>query len=466
MSSFSFLIALAPLLLPSVPAQIATMRFTVTDLNGFGADGPAIAWAINSRGDLAGQKSAPSGGITAFLFRDTALIPLQLAPAAAPDSTAYGVNDAGTVVGVVAGGGATHGYLYNAGAVNDLHAAISLGGSSSFVAAIDAAGNIVGASGASGVDLSSRHAFLYKAARLTDLHPVVSFGGVWSEALGINTPGDIVGASQTADLSCFHAFLLRAGTRAAIDLHPALQHGGCSSRANSINSKGEIVGAAISRTGDSRAFLYSAGTAADLNGLIPPDSGWVLKSATGINDSRQIVGFGQYLGQARAFLLAPSGGAPDPPPAAAPLSISQLLTSQDQYVGQKLQVTGILRIVPQYSLLPCPGNVQPCNPILSVTVFLQDPNDSTKQLLIYQGGNPYKCSFDIQGNYKCPPFTDNASVTLDGVYSKGKQPAGTVGSASPAGGGTPPQVITYKDFYYFDVIPATNPQRPARRKAR
>jgi hypothetical protein len=160
------------------------------------------------------------------------------------------------------------------------------------------------------------------------------------------------------------------------------------------------------------------------------------------------------------LLLTPSGSAADS------LSVSQLLTSQDQYVGQRLQVTGSLRILPQYSRLPCPGNVQPCNPITSVTVFLQEPNDSTKQLLLYQGGNPYKCSYDVHGNYKCPPFTDKASVTLEGVFSKGKQPAGIIGSASPAAGGTPPQITTFKDFYYFDVAPETNPQVPASRKAK
>ena len=155
-----------------------------------------------------------------------------------------------------------------------------------------------------------------------------------------------------------------------------------------------------------------------------------------------------------------------PPLSAAPLSVSQLLASQEQYVGQKIQVAGTLRILPQYSRLPCPGNVQPCNPITSVTVFLQDPNDRTKQLLLYQSGNPYKCTYDIHGNYKCPPFTDNASVTLEGVFSKGRQPAGVIGSASPAGGGTPPQITTFKEFSYFDVASPANPQRPATRKAK
>uniref|UniRef100_Q01RN7 Uncharacterized protein n=1 Tax=Solibacter usitatus (strain Ellin6076) TaxID=234267 RepID=Q01RN7_SOLUE len=158
------------------------------------------------------------------------------------------------------------------------------------------------------------------------------------------------------------------------------------------------------------------------------------------------------------FLLASAG--------AAPLSVSQIVAAQDQYLGQKIQVAGTIRIIPRYSRLPCPGNVQPCNPITSVTVFLQDQNDSAKQLLVYQGGEPYKCTYDIQGNFKCPPFTQNASVTLEGVYSKGKEPAGIMGSASPAAGGTPPQVTSFKDFYYFDVAVAARPAQPASRKTK
>ena len=44
----------------------------------------------------------------------------------------------------------------------------------------------------------------------------------------------------------------------------------------------------------------------DLNSLIPSNSGWVLGRAQAINDLGQIVGFGYYNGQTRAFLLNPT----------------------------------------------------------------------------------------------------------------------------------------------------------------
>ncbi len=43
----------------------------------------------------------------------------------------------------------------------------------------------------------------------------------------------------------------------------------------------------------------------ELDGLIPPDSGWVLSEARAINNRGRIVGFGQFAGQTRAFLLVP-----------------------------------------------------------------------------------------------------------------------------------------------------------------
>ena len=152
------------------------------------------------------------------------------------------------------------------------------------------------------------------------------------------------------------------------------------------------------------------------------------------------------------------------------LSVSQVLSSPDQYVGQKISLRGNLRIVPSYSMLPCPAGVQPCKPIISVAVFLQDLNDTNKQIVIYQGADPYNCTYDMQGNYSCPPFVNNSEIVLEGVYSKGKQPGAVTGSASPAGGPTPPQATTFTIFYYLDVATLSGTPRilgrPVTRKPR
>jgi hypothetical protein len=53
------------------------------------------------------------------------------------------------------------------------------------------------------------------------------------------------------------------------------------------------------------AFVYRNGQMFDLNNLIPANSGWVLTTATGINDTGHIVGSGALNGELVGFLLTP-----------------------------------------------------------------------------------------------------------------------------------------------------------------
>ncbi len=81
--------------------------------------------------------------------------------------------------------------------------------------------------------------------------------------------------------------------------------GGANSEGLGINASGQATGYIENSNGTHRAFLYSAGTMADLNSLISPSSGWVLEEGHGINDLGQITGFGEIGGQHHAFLLTP-----------------------------------------------------------------------------------------------------------------------------------------------------------------
>jgi hypothetical protein len=57
-------------------------------------------------------------------------------------------------------------------------------------------------------------------------------------------------------------------------------------------------------------------------------------------------------------------------------------------------------------------------------------------------------------------------MVLQGTFSKGKEPAGITGSASPGGGGTPPKVTVLKEFYFFDISSSSTEPHPAKRKAK
>ncbi len=123
----------------------------------------------------------------------------------------------------------------------------------------------------------------------------------YSYAYAINENGLVVGKTSASG-SPEEAFLYQGGTMA--DLGSLGLPG---SVARGINSGGQVVGQASVTNGiGTAAFIYSGGVMSDLNTLIPPDSGWMLEVATGINDRGQIIGTGMHpAGQARPFLLTP-----------------------------------------------------------------------------------------------------------------------------------------------------------------
>jgi probable HAF family extracellular repeat protein len=127
----------------------------------------------------------------------------------------------------------------------------------------------------------------------------------FSVAFGVNERSDVVGEANIG-AGTYHAFHWSAGTMT--DIHPdlGLRH----SRANEVNARSQIVGHVSGfynfATINGRAIIWHNGTAWDLNDLVPENAGWVLRSAEGINDRGQIVGFGIFQGETRAFLLTPT----------------------------------------------------------------------------------------------------------------------------------------------------------------
>src|SRR5262249_28666831 len=82
--------------------------------------------------------------------------------------------------------------------------------------------------------------------------------------------------------------------------------GGSNSWGLAINNSGAVVGFATTRRNEYHAFISNnGGRMQDLNRLIPPNSGWILGEAHGINDVGPIAGSGTIHGQTHAFLLTP-----------------------------------------------------------------------------------------------------------------------------------------------------------------
>ena len=77
--------------------------------------------------------------------------------------------------------------------------------------------------------------------------------------------------------------------------------------ANDVNNRGQIVGHVTSFVGapsiEGMAVLWQGDRVVNLNDLLPEGSGWVLRSAEGINWRGQITGYGSLGGQTRSFVL-------------------------------------------------------------------------------------------------------------------------------------------------------------------
>jgi probable HAF family extracellular repeat protein len=305
----------------------------------------SYARGINARGDVVGATADAHGRRCVFHFHDgrLTLLPVTLGSNA---SDAFGIDNAGTIVGQLRSRVGSHAMCYRNGLSEDLG---TLGGYHSLARAINGSGQIVGWAETPQLDA---HAFLFTSGAMQDLG---TLGGARSEALAINDAGDVVGTAETRNGE-EHAFCYRDGRMEDLGMLPGSQSsrahatnvrgdivGICSSadgvarpflyrnghmtalgglaigQANGINGAGQVVGDMRTTSGTLHAFLFSNGVTHDLNEVIPAHREWELQQAWAINDAGQIVGTGAFHGHSRAFLLTPTmvyralpSAAPDP----------------------------------------------------------------------------------------------------------------------------------------------------------
>lgn len=295
-----------------------------------GSAGRWTALAINDRGQVAGRLAASPKADHACLWaagtqQDLGTLPGLL------ETFAAGLNDRGEIVG-----GARsvrdwtgkrppdHAFLFSGGHMTFLPP--PPGFTEVVARGINDAGQVV-------LNASSgrpRQPFLYdtRTGKWTGL--ALPAGARWGYASALNDQGQVAGqaagsAGTFIGTFSLHAVLWRGGVATDLGTLPGAAGGG----ASALNGRGEVVGFAEyepSAAGEaigmrlrgsnplrrlfrthytSRAFVWRAGRMADLNDLIPPDSGWTLAEAQGINDRGQIVGMGTHNRQQRAFLLTP-----------------------------------------------------------------------------------------------------------------------------------------------------------------
>ena len=214
-------------------------------------------------------------------------------------SMGNGINNAGDVVGAAFyTDGGTHAFLKHGGHMTDLKSLPGLGDSAAFD--INAVGWVVGQS--TGLSGTNATATLWRDGQIVDLGGQCPIQSCWlTSAAAINDSGQVVGEGSLNNGTTL-AYLWRDGVMQNLGTL-----GGVQASANGINSKGWVVGTSEVQLGDPwHAFLWNGSEMIDLSKLPGvAETGWILQSASDINDAGQIVGRGIFNGRIRAFALTP-----------------------------------------------------------------------------------------------------------------------------------------------------------------
>lgn len=215
-----------------------------------------------------------------------------------PASEAYDVDDAGIAVGVSLISSTD---VTAVRWVNGIPSVLPGANGMSWAVAVNGSGQAVGHRDV----WPQRHALLWQGDTFTVLPHL---GGAFAWATNISDEGVVCGGSLDGG-SAIHSVLWAAETH-AITVLPGPGFGAYT-RVRDVNDQGAAVGEIClsieCEPGDQRALLWDDGAVYDLNGLIPPGSGWTLFSAEAINESGQIVCVGAQDGfvSPRGFLLTP-----------------------------------------------------------------------------------------------------------------------------------------------------------------
>lgn len=268
---------LAALALWASPAHAAPL-YSITALPA-----STYAYGLNNAGQVVGEL-----GGSAFSWSGGVLTGLGVAGA----SSAHAVSSNGLVAGSTFSGETSRAFLHNDAGPQILG---TLGGANSFGLGVNASGQVVGQANNAAGDYRG---FLYSGGLMRDIG---TLGGNFALASGINDAGQIVGESSIDNepISTVRAFLYDGGTMRELGTL-----GGRQSSAAAISEAGHVTGYSYTGGSVEHAFLYVDGMMMDLGTL-----GGGRSYGYDVNALGQVVGSSGLAGDfdTRAFLY--SGGA-------------------------------------------------------------------------------------------------------------------------------------------------------------
>ena len=268
---------------------------TVTDLGTLGG-AESVAFGVNEAGQVVGYSYTAGGARHAFITGDDGMGMRDLGTlGGASDSEAYGINNAGQVVGSSGDGVDSHAFITgpNGMGMRDLGTLGGTGDIYNVASNINDAGQVAGSSYTAG-GRGAPHAFI-TGPNGVGMRDLGTLGGFESYAGGINDAGQVVGYSETAG-GADHAFITGPDGMGMRDLGTLGVPGPRDLiSAADINDAGEVVGYSQPEGDFLNRHAFITGSDGegimDLNSLVDVP-GMILTRANGINNAGQVTAVG------------------------------------------------------------------------------------------------------------------------------------------------------------------------------
>lgn len=330
------------LLALAIAASSHAAEFEVIQIGNYPGSNFSFAAAINNSGQVVGYSMAGPLAQGWRWSEADAMIPMPHGNGLINETLCYDINESGQITGVARTDEFSYAYRYTPG-VGYTFLPVP-GRAWSHGSALNDRGTVVGltesnnngnlpalwAVGSVGINLPVYNGFGYNTANdinngglvagqlanpssthatitapngtITDLHGLFPGAINSSRAYGINDLGHTVGFYFSNDAR-FFPFVYRPGQMELPELPEDTY--GC--ELWSINEDDWSVGSLHLRgTSDTKAgFYFPEGGLQDLNLLIPQGQGWVLESASDVNDHGWIVGKGRFMGASTTYLARP-----------------------------------------------------------------------------------------------------------------------------------------------------------------
>lgn len=307
----------------SVTSNSASQAFTwalgvgLVALPNLAGRNHAVANDANDTGIVVGTAAATLFGTSRLPVVWTNGVVAQLPlPAGETLGDANGVNASGVAVGSVDGGSLQQAVIYSGGTATVITQTTPTGCFFITAFGINNAGRIVG-QGIDPNDAARNVGIVYDIGSGSAFEVGAIPGANGALAFGVGNGGHVVGSSMMNQGSGTPFIWSQANGIVAIPLATGTSQGS----ARGVNSAGWVVG--IDSSAFAIPFLWDGTTTYRLADLLPPGSGWDLatntsSSALAISDNGVIVGSGVHNGDIHAYAMVPVAATPTPSPPGTP----------------------------------------------------------------------------------------------------------------------------------------------------